>query len=120
VQRDRALKDFRAGKIRVLVATDVAARGIHVDAVETVLHFDLPADAKDFVHRSGRTGRAGSAGIVVSLVLNEERRAGEALLSSVGVVAPSTRPAIERTRRPTTGGQRPRNRPARAAGRRGR
>jgi superfamily II DNA/RNA helicase len=118
VQRDRALKDFRAGRIRVLVATDVAARGIHVDAVETVLHFDLPADAKDFVHRSGRTGRAGSAGIVVSLVLNEERRAGEALLTSVGVVAPAARPAIERTHRGATVGQRPRNTPPRAAGRR--
>ncbi len=118
VQRDRALKDFRAGRIRVLVATDVAARGIHVDAVETVLHFDLPADAKDFVHRSGRTGRAGSAGIVVSLVLDEERRAGEALLSSVGVVNPSTRPSIERTHRGNGDGQRPRNRPPRAAGRR--
>ena len=120
VQRDRALKDFRAGRIRVLVATDVAARGIHVDAVETVLHFDLPADAKDFVHRSGRTGRAGSAGIVVSLVLDEERRAGEALLTSVGVVAPSSRPAIERTHRGNGAGQRPRNRPPRTAGRRGR
>jgi superfamily II DNA/RNA helicase len=85
-----------------------------------VLHFDLPADAKDFVHRSGRTGRAGSAGIVVSLVLDEERRAGEALLTSVGVVAKSPRPAIERTHRGNAAGQRPRNRPPRSAARRGR
>jgi superfamily II DNA/RNA helicase len=112
VQRDRALKDFRAGRVRVLVATDVAARGIHVDSVETVLHFDLPADAKDFVHRSGRTGRAGSAGTVVSLVLDEERRAGEALLSAAGVATPAARPSIERNHRNRDAARRARNRPS--------
>ena len=67
-QRDRALAAFRAGRLDVLVATDVAARGIHVDAVPLVVHYDPPADATDYVHRSGRTGRAGADGIVISLL----------------------------------------------------
>jgi superfamily II DNA/RNA helicase len=67
-QRERALADFRAGRVDVLVATDIAARGIHVDAVPLVVHFDPPADATDYVHRAGRTGRAGADGTVVSLV----------------------------------------------------
>jgi superfamily II DNA/RNA helicase len=67
-QRDRALASFAAGRSRALVATDVAARGIHVDAVGCVVHFDVAGDHKDYVHRSGRTGRAGAQGVVVSLV----------------------------------------------------
>jgi superfamily II DNA/RNA helicase len=67
-QRERALADFRAGRLDALVATDIAARGIHVDAVPLVVHFDPPADVTDYVHRSGRTGRAGVDGTVVSLV----------------------------------------------------
>ncbi len=78
-QRDRALAAFRAGRVRALVATDVAARGIHVDAVSCVIHFDLPADAKDYVHRSGRTARAGAQGTVVALVTPEQRQAARAL-----------------------------------------
>jgi superfamily II DNA/RNA helicase len=70
-QRERALADFAAGKAQVLVATDVAARGIHVDSVGCVVHFDPPADAKDYTHRSGRTGRAGQDGLVVSMVGGE-------------------------------------------------
>ncbi len=70
-QRERALAAFRAGRLDVLVATDVAARGIHVDAVPLVVHFDPPADPTDYVHRAGRTGRAGADGIVVSLVGHE-------------------------------------------------
>lgn len=69
-QRERALAAFRAGRLDVLVATDVAARGIHVDDVPLVIHFDPPADATDYVHRSGRTARAGAEGTVVSLVGN--------------------------------------------------
>ena len=69
-QRERALASFRAGRLDVLVATDVAARGIHVDDVPLVVHYDPPADATDYVHRSGRTGRAGADGIVVSLLAN--------------------------------------------------
>lgn len=71
VQRDRALAAFRSGRLDVLVATDVASRGIHVDAVPLVVHFDPPADPTDYVHRAGRTGRAGADGTVVSLVGHE-------------------------------------------------
>ena len=67
-QRERALAAFRSGRLDVLVATDVAARGIHVDEVPLVVHYDPPADATDYVHRSGRTGRAGADGIVISLL----------------------------------------------------
>lgn len=71
--REKALADFSAGKLHVLVATDVAARGIHVDDVDVVIHFDPPEDAKAYLHRSGRTARAGESGVVVTLVLwNEE------------------------------------------------
>src|SRR6201995_3102505 len=66
-QRQRALDAFALGHPRVLVATDVAARGIHVDDVELVVHFDLPNDHKDYLHRSGRTARAGASGLVVTL-----------------------------------------------------
>jgi len=72
-QRKRALDEFTRGKAQALVATDVAARGIHVDAVATVVHFDPPADEKDYVHRSGRTGRAGASGTVVSLVAADQK-----------------------------------------------
>ena len=58
-QREKALEQFRRGKATVMVATDVAARGIHIDAVPVVVHFDMPEDPKDYIHRSGRTGRAG-------------------------------------------------------------
>ncbi len=71
--RERALADFAAGKLKALVATDVAARGIHVDDVDVVIHYDPPTDHKTYVHRSGRTARAGESGVVVSLVLyNQE------------------------------------------------
>jgi superfamily II DNA/RNA helicase len=71
--RERALADFSAGKLAALVATDVAARGIHVDEVDVVIHYDPPAEHKTYLHRSGRTARAGESGVVVSLVLwNQE------------------------------------------------
>lgn len=73
-QRARALADFTSGRTPVLVATDVAARGIHVDGVDLVVHYDPPADHKDYLHRSGRTARAGQPGVVLSLLLHEERR----------------------------------------------
>jgi superfamily II DNA/RNA helicase len=72
-QRERALAAFQRGGVRALVATDVAARGIHVDGVACVVHFDPPGEAKDYVHRSGRTARAGASGTVVSLVPSERR-----------------------------------------------
>ena len=71
-QRDRALASFSRGHVQALVATDVAARGIHVDGVGCVVHFDVAGDHKDYVHRSGRTGRAGAEGVVVSLVTDED------------------------------------------------
>jgi superfamily II DNA/RNA helicase len=71
-QRERALDDFGRGRSTVLVATDVAARGIHVDGVACVLQFDPPAVDKDYVHRSGRTGRAGAHGTVITLVTPEK------------------------------------------------
>jgi superfamily II DNA/RNA helicase len=71
--RERALADFSSGKLPVLVATDVAARGIHVDGVDVVIHYDPPEDHKAYLHRSGRTARAGEAGVAVMLSLwNEE------------------------------------------------
>ena len=72
-QRTRALAEFTAGRRPVLVATDVAARGIHVDGVDLVVHYDPPADHKDYLHRSGRTARAGRDGLVLSLLLPEEQ-----------------------------------------------
>ncbi len=71
-QRERALSNFQKGASTTLVATDVAARGIHVDDVAVVVHYDPPASDKDYVHRSGRTGRAGATGVVVSLVTPED------------------------------------------------
>jgi superfamily II DNA/RNA helicase len=72
-QRERALTAFAHGRADVLVATDVAARGIHVEDLPCVVHFDPPADATDYLHRSGRTGRAGNSGTVVSLVMSEQQ-----------------------------------------------
>jgi superfamily II DNA/RNA helicase len=73
-QRNRALKEFSSGRAQALIATDVAARGIHIDSVASVVHFDPPADHKDYLHRSGRTARAGAPGTVVSLVTRDQRR----------------------------------------------
>ena len=84
-QRDRALAAFAAGRARALVATDVVARGIHVDDVPCIVHFDPPGDAKDYVHRSGRTGRAGATGTVVSLVADDQRRATRDLQRALGL-----------------------------------
>jgi superfamily II DNA/RNA helicase len=71
--RERALADFMSGKVGLLVATDVAARGIHVDAVDVVVHYDPPEDHKAYLHRSGRTARAGESGVAVTLMLwNQE------------------------------------------------
>jgi superfamily II DNA/RNA helicase len=67
--RERALRDFANGRIPVLVATNVAARGLHIDDVDIVVHYDPPDDYKSFIHRSGRTARAGEIGLVVTLVL---------------------------------------------------
>ncbi len=72
-QRDQAMKGFKAGKIRALIATDIAARGIDVDAVSHVINYEIPNVPESYVHRIGRTARAGAEGIAISLVDNEER-----------------------------------------------
>ena len=83
--RTRTLAEFREGSVDVLVATDVAARGIHIDDVSLVVHVDLPRDQKDYVHRAGRTARAGAAGTVVTLVLPRQRKRAADLLAKAGV-----------------------------------
>lgn len=84
-QRDRNLAAFDSGDVRVMVATDVAARGIDVGGVGLVVQVEPPADPKSFVHRSGRTARAGKAGDVVTLVLPEQRREARRLLNQAGI-----------------------------------
>ena len=93
-QRDRAIAAFMEGRSECLVATDVAARGIHVDDVDVVLHFDPPADAKDYTHRSGRTGRAGATGRVVTFVTAEKRKEVRALQRALGVPQTVVNPPV--------------------------
>ncbi|GGU94816.1 hypothetical protein GCM10010182_08790 [Actinomadura cremea] len=91
--RTRTLAEFREGNISVLVATDVAARGIHVDDVSLVMHVDPPADHKDYMHRAGRTARAGERGTVVTLVLPHQVRATSSMTRRAGINAPRVRVA---------------------------
>jgi superfamily II DNA/RNA helicase len=86
--RERALADFTAGKLDILVATDVAARGIHVDDVDIVIHYDPPEDHKAYLHRSGRTARAGQGGLVVTLVLWDQELEVRRLQKRLGVDLP--------------------------------
>ena len=83
--RDRNLAEFSSGEVRVLVATDVAARGVHVDDVELVIHVDPPTEHKAYLHRSGRTARAGSDGTVVTLTLPEQQSDVKKLMKAAGV-----------------------------------
>ena len=83
--REKALARFAAGKLPVLVATDVAARGIHVDGVEVVIHYDPPSDHKTYLHRSGRTARAGTDGLVVTLSLWDEELIVKRLQKRIGL-----------------------------------
>jgi superfamily II DNA/RNA helicase len=89
-QREKALAAFQSGRVQALVATDVAARGIHVDAVGCVLHFDPPEDGKAYVHRSGRTGRAGAGGTVLSLVTIDQAAAVKTLQRALGLPRTTT------------------------------
>ncbi len=91
-QRTRALADFAAGRVHALVATDVAARGIHVDGVAQVIHFDPPEDHKTYVHRSGRTARAGEGGVVLSLIQPDQRKDTKRLQREVGIDEPVVDP----------------------------
>lgn len=87
-KREKALASFAAGKAPALIATDVMARGIHVDGVDVVVHYDPPADEKDYLHRSGRTARAGASGVAVSLLLWNEHFAAEMLMRRLGLRCP--------------------------------
>ncbi|MFF5176726.1 DEAD/DEAH box helicase [Micromonospora sp. NPDC000316] len=89
--RTKTLAEFREGRMNVLVATDVAARGIHVDGVTLVLHVDPPKDPKDYLHRAGRTARAGESGAVATLVLPKQRRTTLAMMEKAGVAPAETR-----------------------------
>ena len=87
-QREKALADFGADKWPVLVATDVAARGLHIDGVDCVIHFDPPEDHKAYLHRSGRTARAGSTGVVVSLLLWNQTIEAEIIMKRIALKRP--------------------------------
>lgn len=107
-QRERALQDFKRGKANVLVATDVAARGIHIDDVPCVVHWDPPDDPKDYVHRSGRTGRAGARGVVVSFVDPSQKRGVMRDMRSIGIEvqwSEGAAPAARETSRSTAEGE---------------
>ncbi len=93
-QREHALAAFSDGRAAALVATDVAARGIHVDNVGVVVHFDPPATGKDYVHRSGRTGRAGADGVVVTLVPPDRRRDVTALQRGLSLAETVDAPSV--------------------------
>ncbi|MDO8298973.1 DEAD/DEAH box helicase, partial [Lacisediminimonas sp.] len=86
--RNRTLDSMRRGQVKVLVATDVAARGIHVDGIDVVIHYDPPEDHKTYLHRSGRTARAGESGVVVTLVLWNQQLEIEKLQKRIGVRMP--------------------------------
>ena len=84
-ERTAAITGFRAGQLPVLVATDVAARGIHVDHVDLVLQIDPPIDPKDYTHRAGRTARAGATGLVVTMVLPHQRKSTDNMFAGAGI-----------------------------------
>jgi superfamily II DNA/RNA helicase len=88
--RERNLASFAAGTVRVIVATDVAARGIHVDGIDLVIHADPPTEHKAYLHRSGRTARAGAAGTVVTLQTPEQAAAVRGLMRQAGIVPMTT------------------------------
>ncbi|MGW7281871.1 DEAD/DEAH box helicase [Streptomyces sp. NPDC054844] len=110
-QRTHTLAQFVEGRVTVLVATNVAARGIHVEALDLVVNVDPPADAKDYLHRGGRTARAGQSGSVVTLVTPDQRREVNRMMSEAGI-RPTVTPvrsgeqkltAITGAKRPPTG-----------------
>ncbi len=113
--RDRNLAAFSSGAARVLVATDVAARGVHVDDVELVIHVDPPTEHKAYLHRSGRTARAGAEGAVVTLVLPGQERDVADLLRKAAIIgqARARDPAVGRGHSPRRRGRRVSSRPPR-------
>ena len=93
--RTNALAGFADGSVPVLVATDIAARGIDIDDVSLVVHVDPPAEHKAYLHRAGRTARAGTSGTVVTLVMDDQRKEVEGLMRKAGVDAPETRVTVD-------------------------
>ncbi|MGW5402363.1 helicase-related protein, partial [Streptomyces sp. NPDC003952] len=89
-QRTRTLTQFKSGHVTVLVATNVAARGIHVDNLDLVVNVDPPTDPKDYLHRGGRTARAGESGSVVTLVTPNQRRDMTRLMQAAGISPETT------------------------------
>ena len=94
-QRDKSMQKFCAGRARVLIATDVASRGIDVNDVSCIIHFDPPENGKAYKHRSGRTARAGSTGTVVSLVQGSQNRKYRRIQDEVGIKCKFTEPNVE-------------------------
>jgi ATP-dependent RNA helicase RhlE len=114
-QRERALADFRAGKVRTLIATDIAARGIDVDGISHVVNYDLPNIPESYVHRIGRTGRAGAAGVAISFCDAEERAFLRDIEKLIRISIPATDRRGDRPDAPpvTDAGARDHRRPAR-------
>ncbi|MEU3569098.1 DEAD/DEAH box helicase [Kitasatospora sp. NPDC036755] len=141
-QRTRTLEQFHSGQVTALIATNVAARGIHVDGLDLVVNLDPPTDHKDYLHRGGRTARAGESGTVVTLVLPQQRRAMARLMATAAITPVTTRvssggedlvritgarvptgvptvipdPVVERPRRGPSASRARRGRPAHTAG----
>ncbi|MEU4585955.1 DEAD/DEAH box helicase [Kitasatospora aureofaciens] len=141
-QRTRTLEQFRTGQVTALIATNVAARGIHVDGLDLVVNVDPPGDHTDYLHRGGRTARAGESGTVVTLVLPNQRRGMARVMATAGITPVTTRvsagdeelaritgarvptgiptvipdPVVERPRRSPSTSRGGRSRPADAAG----
>jgi superfamily II DNA/RNA helicase len=93
-QRDRALAAFKKGQASALIATDVAARGIHVNGVNAVVHYDPPAEDATYLHRSGRTARAGATGTVVSLLDGSQKKDALKMQRGIGIDEPVTQPRV--------------------------
>lgn len=111
-QRTRALAAFAKNEVEALVATDVAARGIHVDGVALVVHYDPPADHKDYVHRSGRTARAGEGGVVVSMVQRDQVKELTKFQRKIGLNEPFIDPDVDAMRALSPGpSEKPRPKP---------
>ncbi len=113
-QREKALRDFRTGRARVLVATDIAARGIDVTGISHVINFDLPAEPESYVHRIGRTARAGAAGIAISFCDPSERvilrQIERQMNQTIEIVGDAPPPMTHQPRRPSAPGQAARRR----------
>ncbi|MCG2678548.1 MAG: DEAD/DEAH box helicase [Kiritimatiellae bacterium] len=121
-KRIRILEDFRAGRIRVVIATDVAGRGIHVEAISHVVNYDIPEEAEDYVHRIGRTGRAGATGIAITFACEEGAFVLPAIEKFIGRPLPCIQPEDTYLQIPdaiaqkvaTAGSRRPAYRPPRS------